>query len=591
MLFAARYTVSIPSPKTHLIHVLVEVEKQDKEPLRLGLPVWTPGSYMVRDYSQHIQDVAAHDEGGDPLSMTQLDKRSWEVDAPPGTRVHFSYRLYAYSLTVRTNHVDDTHGFICSAATFVAVEGHEEEPCSIAFELPKDWSLHTPLRADESGVYHADTFDHLVDSPFEAGHLTRTDFMAAGKPHSYVFWGDGNYDTEKLVKDTQAVIECTADHYGGTVPYEDYMFIVHSARGARGGLEHMNSTVLAWDSLGFSPLFKHESFMRLVAHEYYHTWNVKRIRPRVLGPFDFSKENYTKMLWLHEGGTVYYEGLMPMRSGILRTESWLKEMAKSVHTLRSFPGRKHQTVGESSFNAWTKLYRRNEHSQNNMISYYLKGQLVCLCLDKKIREETGETKSLDDVMRLFYERTCPPKPGYLDEDVAPWIEEATGVNVEAFLAAYVDGLEPLPLEETLAWYGLELKGEWDKGGQDAGVGAYLGVQLAGSSGGVRVTHVSEEGPALEAGIYAMDEIVALDDYRVSGSDLSERLKTYAPGDRVTLTLFRRERLRTLDVQLSERPFDNYVLKPQKEASDEQKRRFKSLLHVDFPQEDEENSSS
>ena len=448
------YSIAITEPHSHFMHVSMTIPTGGASEVCVGMPVWTPGSSMVREYSQFLQDLSATTSSGSPVGLEQLDKRRWKISTEGQDVVQFHYTLYANQLTVRTNHVDDTHGFICGAATFMMVDGMKDEPSTVSLSIPDDWQAVTPLIQDENGLYHADDFDMLVDCPIETGYLHRVDFEAGGKPHAYIFWGEGNYDIDAIVKDTIDVIEETAKHYGGELPYEEYLFIVHAAKGIRGGLEHMNSTVLAWDSLSFQPLSEHEEFMRLVAHEFYHTWNVKRIRPRVLGPFDYSKEVHSKMLWLHEGGTVYYEGIIPMRAGILRRESWLKEMGKSVHTLRSFPGRKHLSVGASSFNAWTKLYRRNEHSQNSMISYYLKGELVCLCLDKLIRENTGGEKSLDDVMRLFYERTAPPKPGFLDEEVAPWIAEVAGCSVEDFLAAYVDGLEPLPLEETLpgmAW--------------------------------------------------------------------------------------------------------------------------------------------
>ena len=578
------YTIAIDRPSTHMMNVRATLSGR-RGLLRLAMPVWTPGSYMVREYSQFVQDVKVSAPDGTPVSWYQEDKRTWVVDTSGQERIHFDYRLYANQLTVRTNHVDDTHAFICGAATFVEVEGEKESPSTVSLEMPEGWEVTTPLLQNEDGQYQANDFDHLVDSPIEVGIQRTIHFEALGKPHRYVFWGEGNWNEEALIRDTIAVVEETARHYGGELPYEEYIFIVHSAKGIRGGLEHLNSTVLAWDCLSFWPLSNHEEFMRLVAHEFYHTWNVKRTRARILGPFDYSKENHTKMLWLHEGGTVYYEGLIPMRSGILRTTSWLKEMGKSVHTLRSWPGRKHLSVGASSFNAWTKLYRRNEHSQNSMISYYLKGELVCFCLDKWIRETTDEEKTLDDVMRLFFERSGPPNAGFLDEDVAPWIEEVAGASPDAFLAAYVDGLEPLPLEETFSWYGLDLKGKHDDLGEH-GEGASLGIKSSASAGRARVTFVHEEGPASAAGLQAFDEIIAMDGLKVSNTDLVERLKDCTPGQVVELAFFRRDRLRHLSIELGPRPFDSYEVRPKDDATAQEKQRFEKLLGVSFPDEAE-----
>jgi len=584
------YGINILNPNAHLMEVTVHITGPLGTEERLALPVWTPGSYMVREYSQFIQDVDCKDEAGNSISFQQEDKRTWVIRPEGAKAIAFSYVLYANQLTVRTNHVDDTHGFICGAATFMAREGFEDKPSSVELHLPEDWSVATTLPVDADGHYHAPNFDILVDTPIETGHLHRVDFEAGGKPHAYIFWGEGNWDEKAIIDDTIKVIEETAAHYGGELPYEQYYIIVHSARGIRGGLEHLDSTVLAWDSFSFQPLSEHEEFMRLVAHEFYHTWNVKRTRARILGPFDYSKESHSKMLWLHEGGTVYYEGLIPMRCGILRRSSWLKEMAKSVHTLRSFPGRKHQSVGESSFNAWTKLYRRNEHSQNSMISYYLKGELVCLCLDKLIRENTQGEKSLDDVMRLFYERSAQPNPGFLDEEVAPWIEEVAGVSVDDFLAAYVDGLEPLPLEETFAWYGLTLEGKHDED-EEKGPGASLGIKTSANMGRAKVTYVSEEGAGLLGGLQAFDEIIAMDGFQVNNKTLGDRLRMKRPGDVVTVTVFRRERLKELEITLGERPFDSYVLKASETATAEEKARFVDLLRVPFPDDEGEQSAA
>lgn len=578
-----RYEVGLNAPHTHLFDVRVTIVGATAAQLVFQFPSWTPGSYLIREYIQHVQDVTASDANGQPLGVTQLDKRSFCVSQHDGF-VALSYRVYAHELSVRTNHFDDTHALIVGAATFFSVLGQEDQPVVVEIKAPSGWGVETTLPPvpGSKNTWRADNFDHLVDSPIDCALHESENFVALGVPHRLVVWGQGNYNLQKLRIDCAKIVEHAAAIFGGTLPYERYLFVLQAISGARGGLEHKDCCVLGWHPLKFAPQKQYEQFLRLVAHEHFHVWNIKRIRPKALGPFDYGVENYTRMLWLHEGGTVYYEGIVPVRAGVITGATWLADLADSVQRLDATPGRKHMSMADSSFNAWTKLYRPTEHSRNNTVSYYLKGELVCFCLDWEIRRTTENQRSLDDVMRALYAATHPDLPGYEEAEFAEIVSRATGVDVEDFLRRFVESTEELPLEQALSWYGLSLQRTW---AEEAAVerGAWLGIQLesAASSNRLKVISVDEGSPAMNGGIYAGDELVALDGFRIDRTSLTERAKVTTPGTTSTFAIFRRDLLKEVAVVWGSQPFDKVVVKPKPNAGELEKSRCRSLVGQDL----------
>lgn len=565
---AVRYVLSMPEPHTHLLHVRAEL-RGFTGAIRLAMPVWTPGSYLVREFSRHVQDVVA--DG----FVRRLDKRTWEV-ACAGEVTCVSWRVYANEPSVRTNHLDGGHCFVASAATFMEVEGWRG-PYAVAVEPPPGWRVYTPLPEVDGDLIAAD-FDTLVDAPIEVGPHEELTFTAAGAPHRFVLAGDGVLDREALLRDVPRIVEEAASLFGG-VPYERYLFILLAMQGLRGGLEHKDSCVLAWGALDFAPKRRWEEFLRLVAHEHFHAWNIKRIRPAVLGPFDYGGEAYTRTLWLHEGGTVYYDGVIPVRAGVVSVKTWLAELGDSIKQLESTPGRLHMSAGESSMAAWVKLYRRDEHSRNSTISYYLKGELICLLLDQALRERSGGGRCLDDVLRHLYALTAPPKPGYDEGRLPALIQEATGVDVSELLAQWVDGTDELPVDQALGWYGLQVTRGRKK---DDDEGAWLGADLATREGRLVVTGVPEGSPAWRDGLYVDDEVVGVDGWRVDAARLQKRLELAAPGQTAEVTVVRRERLQTVIVTLGQRPPDEVKVVPRADATDEQRGRFQAWLGQPFP---------
>ena len=580
-----RYRLAMPEPHSHLLDVRLELLGVPFSPVRLSMPVWTPGSYLVREFSRHVQDLAAHNASGQPVPVVRTDKRTFEVTPHDGAVV-VTYKVYANELSVRTNHLDGAHAFVCSAATFLDVEG-VEGPIRVAVEPPAGWEVYTSLDAadDEPGTFLAASFDRLVDCPIEVGPHRSHRFTVLGKPHRLVLAFPGNYDEAALRSDIPRIVESAAGIFGGTLPYERYLFVLLADEAARGGLEHADSCVLGFSPLGFRPRKSYEDFLRLVAHEHFHAWNIKRIRPRQLGPFDYSREAYTRMLWLHEGGTVYYDGVIAVRAGVVRTSKYLDDLADSISKLERTEGRKHMSVADSSFNAWIKLYRRDEHTRNSTVSYYLKGELVCLLLDQAIRERSRGQRCLDDVMRALLESTAPPRPGYDEAQVADLLREATGCDLSDLLARYVDGTDELPMDEVLAWYGIEVQRRVKDESKERprATMAWLGADLGSREGRVVVSSVTEGGPAWRHGLYYDDEIVAMDGYRVAAGGVGERLERLRPEDEVLFSVFRRNRLTEVRVVLGQAPTDEVRVVPRADATTEQKLRFRAWLGQSFPE--------
>ena len=399
------YEISMPKPHRHLYDVTFTATGPLAETVEVRMPVWTPGSYLVREYARNVQDLEVTAAGGRRLDVEKISKNAWRVDGA-ASGFEFRFKLYANELTVQSSHLDDTHGFIHPPSVCPYVEGYLESPCEVTVVPAPGWRVATGLEPveGEQNRFRAADYDELADCPIECGDFVEASFTARRRRHSVVISGGGEFDPKALVRDTKRIVDEELEFWGGA-PYKHYTFICHVFPGARGGLEHRNSTVLGIDSFAFHPRKKYEdSVLGLIAHEFFHTWSVKRIRPAVLGPFDYSQENYTRLLWVFEGITSYYDSLLVCRAGLSSPKHYLRHVAENIAKLLSTPGRLHQSLAESSFDTWIKFYRQNEHSPNAIVSYYLKGELVGMLLDLHLRDRTDGRVSLADCMREMWRR-------------------------------------------------------------------------------------------------------------------------------------------------------------------------------------------
>jgi predicted metalloprotease with PDZ domain len=529
--------------------------------LDLKLPVWTPGSYLVREFERHLQDLVCDDGEGRPLAVVKVDKSTWRVDVSGARRVRARYKVYAYDLTVRSAHLDDTHGFWNGACVFLYADALVAEAHRVTVVPPLGWHVTVGLDEGERHSYTAQSYDELVDSPFEVGTHEVVTFQAQGKPHRLAVWGRVETPRDTLTGDFVKIIDAAQAIFQEPLPYPDYTFLLMVAPNQYGGLEHARSCALLTSPFTFSPRKKYEEFLELVAHEFFHLWNVKRIHPEALGPFDYQRESYTRSLWVMEGITSYYDRHLLVRAGLQPAKRYLEKLGEELGKIASIPGRFRQSLEESSFDAWIKLYRPDENSVNSTISYYLKGGVVALLIDLELRARSDGKRSLDDVMRLLWQRFGKSGVGFRDADVQALMEEATGVPLAPLFDKYVRGREELDPAPLLRTVGLCVQADTGDEDEAKTPQAWLGANLKDNGESVIVTAALDGGPAVGAGLYANDEIVALDGFRCDLSGLKERLAARKPGDEVTLTLFRRDELRTLPVKLGEKPVEKYAVVP------------------------------
>jgi predicted metalloprotease with PDZ domain len=566
------YQVAMSQPASHLFEVTLQISNWRSPTLDLKMPVWTPGSYLVREYARHLQDFSARSGGGE-LTSRKLSKNHWQIVTNNATDIKVSYRIYANDLTVRTNHLDTTHGYFNGAALFFFVPGLEQQPISLKIVPPQsDWRVTTTLTKieGEENTFQAQDFDTLVDTPVEIGTQQVYDFEVLGKPHSLAVWSEGNANPQQIITDTTKVIEVEAKIFDG-LPYEQYLFLLHLSGSGYGGLEHKYCCTLNYPRFGFSDREKYERFMQLVAHEFFHLWNVKRIRPQALEIFDYEVENYTTSLWFSEGTTSYYDTIIPLRAGIYDRNTCLKNLSKDISKYLNTIGRNVQPLGESSYDAWIKLYRRDAYSDNNQISYYLKGELVSLLLDLLIRAKYQNQRSLDDVMRLMWSRFGQEEVGFSETQLREAIAEVATENLDDFFTRYIETTEELPFDDYLNPFGLYLKTVSES---DA---PYLGIRVQSDSNREIIEFVAAGSPAALAGIDAKDMLLAIDGIKVDAKSLEERLKDYQVEDTIQVTVFHNDQLKTLPVTLAQPQANRYELAVKDNLSQSQQENLRGWL--------------
>ncbi len=567
------YEIAMPQPQTHLFEVKLIVRNWDRDLLDLKMPVWTPGSYLVREYAKQLQNFVALTGQGDRLTTTKIAKHHWQIQTNHHNEITISYRMFANELTVRTNHLDATHGYFNPAALCFYVPGYEDCPIEITIVSPDpSWKVTTPLPQIRPQTYLAANFDTLVDSPFEIGCQQIYDFTVLDKPHQLVVWGEGNFNPQVAIDDIKKIVEVEAKIFGG-LPYEQYIFLLHLSPASGGGLEHKDCCSLLYPRFSFQAGEKHNRFMQLVAHEFFHLWNVKRIRPIALEKFDYERENYTPSLWFSEGTTSYYDLLIPRWAGIYDRQEFLAELSKEITRFMTTPGRLVQPLSESSFDAWIKLYRPDANSSNSQMSYYLKGEMVTLLLDLLIRDRTQGAKSFDDVLVAMWNQFGKAEVGFSETQLKQIIESIANQDLTEFYDRYIHGVEELPFNDYLAAVGVELKPVNTNNIPN------LGIIVKSEHGREMIKSVVSNSHAQLAGIDPGDELLAIDGFKVSAEKLTDRLKSYQTGQQIELTIFHADRLITLPVILTASQPDRYQLDQIEHPTDLQHQLFKAWMRL------------
>ena len=503
-----RYKVEVKDPKNHFLTVTLRVKKW-AEKMEFFLPAWSPGSYLMREYSRHIRVFSARQDNGETLYHRQVEKGVFLVDYSqsqlnsPQEGFSLHYEVYCHEFTVRTSHVDESHAFLHGPSYLMGVVGKEIKKPEISFHFPPLWSkVATGLRdispSREEFLYEAQDYDQLIDTPVEIGCHESDGFLVEGKPHHLNFYGSQYPHDRNLKGDMEKIVQ-TISRAWGEIPYEQYVFITHFVPGHYGGLEHHNSTALHFDGTKLHHREKYLQWLELVAHEYFHTWNVKRIRPEGLGSFDYLRENYTRMHWLTEGLTSFMDGLFVLRAGLMSLSEYLKKVVRELNTLASTPGRKFHSLEDSSFNAWIKLYRPDENSKNSSVSYYLKGGLVFLALQCMLGERGEDIVSL--MASLWKRYKADPIRGVGAEEVYLFIEALGGKDVREKFETYIGTTQEIDFTSHLKSVGLEV--EWTEGKGRA----YWGLEPRFEGDRVFMDQVVLDGPAYRAGFNGGDEIL------------------------------------------------------------------------------------
>ncbi|MFB2120276.1 M61 family metallopeptidase [Parapedobacter sp. 2B3] len=573
-----RFEVSFKEPQAHYAEIKMEISDLRKDHIDVKMPVWTPGSYLVREYARHVESVEACDADGAYLAVEKVNKNTWRIQSAKAKKVTFSYRIYGFEVSVRTNFIDDSHAFLSPAATFMYVDGMLDQPVEVTVIPHANWAnISTGLEtvAGKPNTFHAADFDILFDSPIEVGNQDVFTFDAAGVHHEIAMVGGGNYDKERLKADCAAIVE-EATAIFGVNPNKRYVFIVHNYQSGGGGLEHLNSTVLGASRNGYQSERSYVGFLGLVAHEYFHLWHVKRLRPFELGPFDYDNENYTSALWIMEGFTAYYDNLLLRRCGFLDESGYLQAIANDVNTIENRPGNKVQSAALASFDAWIKYYRPDENSANTSVSYYNKGALLAMLLDLKILTATQGEKRLDDVLKAAYEKFyVRERRGFREQELQTLIEEVTGTSVAAiFDAAHAIG--PLDYNGYLNAVGYELI-DYNEGQERPD----LGFTTAMTDGRVVVTGVTRGTGAWNGGINVKDEVLAINGERLdaNGRELNRLVQSSVIGDQLDVLIARDGKIRELTITLSEDTKGSFRIVPLQNASQQQKRLGQTWLSL------------
>lgn len=578
---AVQYRLDLRAPAHQLGRAEVRFPAVTGAYLDIKLPNWRTGKYKLLDLASGLRDFKAFDAEGQALPVVKIDKSTWRVTLSRPTAVTVRYEVYANRLAERVHHIDDSHAFLDASGVFVYAEPFRSKPLKVTLDVPAGWESRSGMDSAGAHGFKAPNYDVLIDSPIETGLHEFRRFKAGNTEQELVIWGKGNYNIETIETDLGKLVP-KAGALWGSYPFKRYVWMVHSAAGLRGATEHLNSTIISKDRWSFAPREEYLKFIRTAAHELVHTWNVKAYRPDHLVPYDYDKENYTRLLWVAEGTTSYFESLLVLRAGVQTPKELLKEWAALIERHQNRPGRKQMSVAEASFDEWIEGIN-SDRDNNASVSIYDQGELVSLLLDLAIRERTDNARGLEDVHRLLYQRFPATSKGYTESDFKALLTEVAGGDFEDFWTRYISGTEELPLAESLGKAGLELSYVADKDDSSVGPTPFSGIKVKSSHGQALLDQVQRDAPAWKAGLSAGDVLVAIDGLRVDPDKAETRLKELKAGQPVKLSYFRNDVLRETVLTPTGVPKGKLTLKTKANASPAQKALYEAWTGTAWPQ--------
>jgi predicted metalloprotease with PDZ domain len=582
--FAIVHRISIPAPATHLVHVETRISSAMPLPdaVVLFMATWTPGSYLIREYARHVEGLTVER----PATVAKVRKNGWLVEPGGAGQIVVRYRVYAGELTVRTSHVNDTHAFLVGAALFLGVEGHEGSGARVEIEMPVGWRAATALTraAGENPAVHtfeAPSFDALVDSPIELGTHREEGFHALGKAHRMAFCPSSaiaDEDARRLVADTKTIVETEAKLFGGTLPYDGYDILLHWSSRGRGGLEHRDGAALIAPKASFATREGYLDLLSLVAHEIFHAWNIKRIRPAGLSPYRYGHECYTRLLWWFEGATSYYDWRTLALAGLCTVDEYLDHLAAEIAYLDQTPGRLVHSLEEASYDAWIKLYRPDENSANSSVSYYRKGEVVCAMLDLELFARTGGRVTLDRVLLHLWQAYGQSEREIPENGMQSIFEQVATVPLADIFDGWIRGLSEIPYESALAHVGLTT----ERTTRAEAAPCSTGLRLRAEGGRTFVNSAIRDSTAWRAGLDPGDEIVAIDDVRVEGTAIDAALRGRVAGQAVEVTFAREGRTAVRSLVLEPARLDRLKIMAHPQATARAREAFAAWLGQGHP---------
>lgn len=558
------YNITFPEAQAHYADVEMSINGIDQKTLDLKMPVWTPGSYLVREFSKNVESLTA-EANGRTLEVHKTRKNIWRVNTEGAQSIKVKYKVYAFELSVRTSLIDVSHAFLSSTGIFFYPDGMLHHPSTVHIVPYKGWTkVSTSLDAVNGDPFtlHAPNYDILYDSPIEVGNQDVFGFEVGHTQYEVAMCGGGNYDKARLTQDIPKIIEHEAAIYGEN-PNKRYVFIVHNTSKGGGGLEHLSSCVLGASRDNYATDKGYQGFLTLVAHEHFHLWNVKRLRPIALGPFDYDNENYTTDLWIAEGFTAYYEHVIVHRTGLYPTDNYLSELGGDINYVVNQPGNKIQPLSQTSFDAWIKLYRPNENTVNTTVSYYNKGAVMALLLDLEIINDSKGKYSLDNVMKYMYDTYYKGKQrGYTDTEFKEGLEKFAGKNLDEFYKKYINGLDDIDFDKYLGYAGYHLTDELAGNNDPA-----LGIVTTTVNNQIIVTTVLRNSAAWIDGLNVNDQITAIDSNKIT--DIAAALSGKKPGDKISVSVLRDGLPLTLQVTLLKKTQKKYHIDSVEKPTEQQ----------------------
>ncbi|MDA0589595.1 MAG: PDZ domain-containing protein [Planctomycetota bacterium] len=578
------YHIQFPDRKNHYADIVASYPTGGKDNIDLMMATWTPGSYLVREYARNVESVSAVDDARKVVQIEKTSKNRWRVSTGGSNHVHVSYRLYCREMSVRSNWVDAGYSLINGAPTFLTLVEKTKRTHRVTVDTPKEWKdvvTSLPPVDGKNHTFEAADFDELVDSPFLCGNPAIHKFEVGGKEHILAnLHEDGLWDGKAAASDVAKIVQHHQQFWGVT-PYPRYVFF-NLITESGGGLEHDNNTVMMTSRFAYRVRKDYAKWLGLVSHEFFHTWNVRRLRPRALVEYDYENEVYIPTLWIAEGITSYYDDIGLIRSGVISEKEYFEAFSTTVQRVENAPGKNVQSLRDSSHDTWIKLYRRDENSDNSQISYYTKGSVVAFLLDAKIRRATDNKKSLDDAMRILYQRCV--EQGYTPDDFRSIAEEVSGIDLSEFFKTNIDEASPPDYTEALEWFGLEFEPADSKSDKDDSDDdgkkdktPWLGVTTTVTSGRLMISKVVRDSPAWKAGLNPQDELIAIGGFRVLPADFPARLKQYADDETQTFVVSRRGELKELAVTFAASPAETWKVRVLKDSTQDQKQRRAAWL--------------